>query len=488
MTRIAEALTFDDVLIKPAASEVLPAQVQTNTRITKNIELRIPLLSSAMDTVTESAMAIVMAQHGGMGVIHKNLDIAQQAEEVRRVKKFESGMVVNPITIHPDQTLSDALDLMDANHISGIPVVERGSNKLVGILTNRDVRFASNRAQPVSELMTHEGLVTVTENVDTTEAKKLLHQHRIEKLLVVDEAYRCTGLITVKDIEKAKLHPNACKDESGRLRVAAATGVGEAGFERAAALIEAGVDVLVIDTAHGHSAGVIKAVEQIKAKVGDTQIIAGNVATADAVKALAEAGADAVKVGIGPGSICTTRIVAGVGVPQLTAVLECGEMAHKLGVPIIADGGIKFSGDIAKAMAAGASTCMVGSLLAGTDEAPGEVILYQGRSYKSYRGMGSVGAMARGSADRYFQQDVQDNLKLVPEGIEGRVPYKGPAGQIIHQLVGGLKASMGYTGSATLADFRERAEFVRITNAGLRESHAHDVTITREAPNYRPGG
>ena len=487
MTRIVEALTFDDVLIKPAASEVLPAQVQTNTRITKKIDLRIPLLSSAMDTVTESAMAIVMAQHGGMGVIHKNLDIAQQAEEVRRVKKFESGMVVNPITIHPDQTLADALDLMDANHISGIPVVERSSNKLVGILTNRDVRFASNRAQPVSELMTHEGLVTVTENVDTTEAKKLLHQHRIEKLLVVDDAYRCTGLITVKDIEKAKLHPNACKDESGRLRVAAATGVGEAGFERAAALVEAGVDVLVIDTAHGHSAGVIKAVEQIKSKVGDTQIIAGNVATADAVRALAEAGADAVKVGIGPGSICTTRIVAGVGVPQLTAILDCAEVGLKLDVPIIADGGIKFSGDIAKAMAAGASTCMVGSLLAGTDEAPGEVILYQGRSYKSYRGMGSVGAMARGSADRYFQQDVQDNLKLVPEGIEGRVPYKGPAGQIIHQLVGGLKASMGYTGSATLADFRERAEFVRITNAGLRESHAHDVTITREAPNYRPG-
>tara|TARA_R110000796_G_scaffold117736_1_gene230896 strand:- start:116926 stop:118392 length:1467 start_codon:yes stop_codon:yes gene_type:complete len=487
MTRIAEALTFDDVLIKPAASEVLPAQVQTNTRITKKIDLKIPLLSSAMDTVTESAMAIVMAQHGGMGVIHKNLDIVQQAEEVRRVKKFESGMVVNPITIHPDQTLADALDLMDINHISGIPVVERSTNKLVGILTNRDVRFASNRAQPVSELMTFEGLVTVTENVNTEEAKKLLHQHRIEKLLVVDDAYRCTGLITVKDIEKAKLHPNACKDESGRLRAAAATGVGEAGFERATALIEAGVDVLVIDTAHGHSSGVIKAVEQIKAKFGDIQIIAGNVATADAVKALSEAGADAVKVGIGPGSICTTRIVAGVGVPQLTAVLECGEMSHKLDIPIIADGGIKFSGDIAKAMAAGASTCMVGSLLAGTDEAPGEVILYQGRSYKSYRGMGSVGAMARGSADRYFQEDVRDNLKLVPEGIEGRVPYKGPAGQIIHQLVGGLKASMGYTGSATLADFRTRAEFVRITNAGLRESHAHDVTITREAPNYRPG-
>ena len=457
MTRIAEALTFDDVLIKPAASEVLPAQVQTNTRITKNIDLRIPLLSSAMDTVTESPMAIVMAQHGGMGVIHKNLDIAQQAEQVRRVKKFESGMVVNPITIHPDQTLADALDLMDINHISGIPVVERASNKLVGILTNRDVRFASNRSQPVSELMTHENLVTVTENVETEEAKKLLHQHRIEKLLVVDEAYRCTGLITVKDIEKAKLHPNACKDESGRLRVAAATGVGESGFERAMALVEAGVDVLVIDTAHGHSAGVIKAVEYIKSKIGNTQIIAGNVATPEAVKALAEAGADAVKVGIGPGSICTTRIVAGVGVPQLTAILECAEIGHKLDVPIIADGGIKFSGDIAKAMAAGASTCMVGSLLAGTDEAPGEVILYQGRSYKSYRGMGSVGAMARGSADRYFQQDVQDNLKLVPEGIEGRVPYKGPAGQIIHQMVGGLKASMGYTGSATLADFRERA-------------------------------
>ncbi|MCC9625991.1 IMP dehydrogenase [Thalassospira sp. MA62] len=487
MTRIPEALTFDDVLIKPAASEVLPAQVQTNTRITKKIELRIPLLSSAMDTVTESAMAIVMAQNGGMGVIHKNLSITQQAEEVRRVKKFESGMVVNPITIHPDQTLADALDLMDVNHISGIPVVERGSHKLVGILTNRDVRFASNRAQPVSELMTHQNLITVRESVDTTEAKKLLHQHRIEKLLVVDEAYRCTGLITVKDIEKAKLHPNACKDESGRLRVAAASGVGEEGFERAAALVDAGVDMLVIDTAHGHSAGVIKAVEQIKAKVGDTQVIAGNVATAAAVKALAEAGADAVKVGIGPGSICTTRIVAGVGVPQLTAVMECAEMSRELDIPIIADGGIKFSGDVAKAMAAGAHTCMVGSLLAGTDEAPGEVILYQGRSYKSYRGMGSVGAMARGSADRYFQEDVQDNLKLVPEGIEGRVPYKGPAGQIIHQLVGGLKASMGYTGSATLADFRERAEFVRITNAGLRESHAHDVTITREAPNYRPG-
>ena len=487
MTRIEEALTFDDVLIKPAASSVLPAQVQTNTRLTREIELRVPLLSSAMDTVTESPMAIVMAQNGGMGVIHKNLDIAQQAEEVRRVKKFESGMVVNPITIHPDQTLADALGLMDSNRISGIPVVERETKKLVGILTNRDVRFASNRAQPVSELMTYENLITVTENVNTDEAKKLLHQHRIEKLLVVDDAYRCTGLITVKDIEKAKLHPNACKDASGRLRAAAATGVGEDGFRRSMALIEAEVDVLVIDTAHGHSAGVIAAVERIKALAGRTQIIAGNVATPEAVRALIEAGADAVKVGIGPGSICTTRIVAGVGVPQLTAILECAAEGAKHDVPIIADGGIKFSGDIAKAMAAGASTCMVGSLLAGTDEAPGEVILYQGRSYKSYRGMGSVGAMARGSADRYFQEDVKDNLKLVPEGIEGRVPYKGPANQIVHQLVGGLKAAMGYTGSATLADFRERATFVRITNAGLRESHAHDVTITREAPNYRPG-
>ncbi|MDP2697441.1 IMP dehydrogenase [Thalassospira sp.] len=488
MSRIAEALTFDDVLIKPAASSVLPSQVQTNTRITRNIDLRIPLLSSAMDTVTESPMAIVMAQCGGIGVIHKNLDIALQAEQVRRVKKFESGMVVNPITIHPDQTLADALALMDINKISGIPVVERDSKKLVGILTNRDVRFASNRAQPVSELMTYENLVTVTENVNTEEAKKLLHQHRIEKLLVVDDAYRCVGLITVKDIEKAKLHPNACKDASGRLRAAAATGVGDSGFERAVALIEAGVDILVIDTAHGHSEGVIKAVERIKAQYGNIDVIAGNVATAAAVRALADAGADAVKVGIGPGSICTTRIVAGVGVPQLTAIMDCAEEGNKHGVPIIADGGIKFSGDIAKAMAAGAATCMVGSLLAGTDEAPGEVILYQGRSYKSYRGMGSVGAMARGSADRYFQQDVQDNLKLVPEGIEGRVPYKGPAGQIIHQLVGGLKAAMGYTGSATLADFIERTEFVRITNAGLRESHTHDVTITREAPNYRPGG
>ncbi len=487
MSRIEEALTFDDVLIKPAASSVLPAQVQTNTRLTREIELRVPLLSSAMDTVTESPMAIVMAQNGGMGVIHKNLDIAQQAEEVRRVKKFESGMVVNPITIHPDQSLADALDLMDANHISGIPVVERETKKLVGILTNRDVRFASNRAQPVSELMTCENLITVTENVNTDEAKKLLHQHRIEKLLVVDNAYRCTGLITVKDIEKAKLHPNACKDATGRLRVAAATGVGEEGFRRSMALIEAEVDVLVIDTAHGHSAGVIAAVEQVKARAGKTQIIAGNVATAEAVRALIEAGADAVKVGIGPGSICTTRIVAGVGVPQLTAILDCAAEGDKHNIPIIADGGIKFSGDIAKAMAAGASTCMVGSLLAGTDEAPGEVILYQGRSYKSYRGMGSVGAMARGSADRYFQEDVKDNLKLVPEGIEGRVPYKGPASQIVHQLVGGLKAAMGYTGSATLTDFKERATFVRISNAGLRESHAHDVTITREAPNYRPG-
>ena len=440
-----------------------------------------------MDTVTEGGMAIVMAQLGGIGVVHKNLDVAEQAACVRQVKKFESGMVVDPITICPDQSLADALELMGQHKISGIPVVERGSGRLVGILTNRDVRFASNARQPVSELMTSDRLVTVKETVDSATAKKLLHQHRIEKLLVVDDAYKCIGLITVKDIEKARNSPQACKDEKGRLRVAAATGVGAAGFGRAEALLEAEVDVLVVDTAHGHSDGVLSAVERIKRLSDDTQVIAGNVATADAVQALIDAGADAVKVGIGPGSICTTRIVAGVGVPQLTAVMETAEIGRKNDVPIIADGGLKFSGDIAKAMAAGASCCMVGSLLAGTDEAPGEVILYQGRSYKSYRGMGSVGAMARGSADRYFQQEVTDSLKLVPEGIEGRVPYKGPTAQIVHQLVGGLKAAMGYTGAATLAAFVKRAQFVRITGAGLRESHAHDVTVTREAPNYRPG-
>ncbi|MBL8704573.1 MAG: IMP dehydrogenase [Rhodospirillales bacterium] len=486
--QIREALTFDDVLLEPAASAVLPAETSTRTRLTKTIELGIPLASAAMDTVTESSMAIAMAQAGGIGVVHKNLDIARQANEVRRVKKFESGMVVNPVTIHPDQTLADALGLMAEHRISGIPVVARGTGKLVGILTNRDVRFATVPTEPVSQLMTKEGLVTVREGVDRAEAKRLLHQHRIEKLLVVDDAYRCIGLVTVKDIEKSQAHPFACKDEKGRLRVAAATGVGDDGFRRAEALLDAEVDVIVVDTAHGHSRGVLLAVERIKRISNYTQVIAGNVATAEGVRALVDAGADAVKIGIGPGSICTTRIVAGVGVPQLTAVLDGAEEALKSGVPVIADGGIKFSGDLAKALAAGASCAMVGSLLAGTDESPGEVFLYQGRSYKSYRGMGSVGAMARGSADRYFQQEVNDSLKLVPEGVEGRVPYKGAAGTVIHQLVGGLRAAMGYTGNASIADLRKNAKFLRITNAGLRESHVHDIIVTREAPNYRADG
>ncbi|MCC6472019.1 MAG: IMP dehydrogenase [Alphaproteobacteria bacterium] len=486
--QIREALTFDDVLLEPAASAVLPAETDTKTRLTRTIELGIPLASAAMDTVTESAMAIAMAQAGGIGVVHKNLDIARQANEVRRVKKFESGMVVNPVTIHPEQSLADALKLMADHRISGIPVVAKGSGKLVGILTNRDVRFATDPTQRVSELMTKDGLVTVREGVDRDEAKRLLHQHRIEKLLVVDDAYRCIGLVTVKDIEKSQAHPFACKDEKGRLRVAAATGVGDDGFKRAEALLDAAVDVIVVDTAHGHSQGVIRAVERIKRVSNYTQLIAGNVATAEGVRALIDAGADAVKVGIGPGSICTTRIVAGVGVPQLTAVFDAAEEALKSGVPVIADGGIKYSGDLAKALAAGASCAMVGSLLAGTDESPGEVFLYQGRSYKSYRGMGSVGAMARGSADRYFQQEVNDSLKLVPEGVEGRVPYKGPAQTVIHQLVGGLRAAMGYTGNATIADLQKNRRFLRITNAGLRESHVHDIIVTREAPNYRADG
>jgi len=485
---IREALTFDDVLLEPAASAVLPGEVDTRTRLTRRIELGIPLISSAMDTVTESALAIAMAQAGGLGVIHKNMAIAAQAQEVRRVKKFESGMVVDPLTIGPDQTLADALDLMTANHITGLPVVEPGSRKLVGVLTNRDVRFASNLQQPVRELMTRERLVTVSEGVSKDEAKRLLHQHRIEKLLVVDEAYRCIGLITVKDIEKAQRFPNASKDEKGRLRVAAATGVGPDGDARAEALFDAEVDIVVVDTAHGHSQGVIDSVRRIRKLGNYTQIIAGNVATAEGAKALIDAGADAIKVGIGPGSICTTRIVAGVGVPQLTAVMDCVAAAKAAGVPVIADGGIKFSGDLAKALAAGASCAMIGSLFAGTDEAPGEVFLYQGRSYKSYRGMGSVGAMARGSADRYFQQEIKDSLKLVPEGVEGRVPYKGPVGAVVHQLVGGLRAAMGYTGSRSIADLAANARFVRITNAGLRESHVHDVALVREAPNYGSGG
>jgi len=483
---IREALTFDDVLLEPAASAVLPTAADTRTRLTQRIELGIPLLSSAMDTVTESQMAITMAQSGGLGVIHKNLEIARQADEVRRVKKFESGMVVNPLTIHPDQPLADALRLMEENQISGFPVVERGSGKLVGVLTNRDVRFASDRRQPVSELMTKDRLVTVKDGVGQAEAKRLLHQYRIEKLLVVDEAYRCVGLITVKDIEKAQRFPNASKDEKGRLRVAAATGVGPEGLKRAEALLEAEVDVIVIDTAHGHSEGVIASVGAVKRLSNACQLIAGNIATSEGARALIDAGADAIKVGIGPGSICTTRIVAGVGVPQLTALLDAVGEARKSNVPVIADGGIKYSGDLAKAVAAGADCCMVGSLLAGTDESPGEVFLYQGRSYKSYRGMGSLGAMARGSADRYFQQEVRETLKLVPEGVEGRVPYKGPAVNVIHQLVGGLKAAMGYTGNRTVAEMQRRCRFLRITGAGLRESHVHDVQLTREAPNYRP--
>ena len=482
---IAEALTFDDVSLVPAASTVLPGEVDTRTRVTPQIELGIPLLSAAMDTVTDSALAIAMAQAGGLGVVHRNLEPEAQADEVRNVKKFESGMVVNPVTIGPEGTLADALELMQAHRISGIPVVENGG-RLAGILTNRDVRFATEQAQPVRELMTRENLVTVREGVDSEDAKRLLHKHRIEKLLVVDDDYRCVGLITVKDIEKAKLHPNASKDEQGRLRVAAATNVGDDGIARTEALIDAGCDVIVVDTAHGHSARVLATVTRIKKLSNYIQVMAGNVATRDGARALVDAGADAVKVGIGPGSICTTRVVAGVGVPQLSAIAEAAEYCLAADVPMIADGGVRSSGDIAKAVAGGASCVMIGSLLAGTDEAPGEVFLYQGRSYKAYRGMGSLGAMARGSADRYFQQDIKDNLKLVPEGIEGQVPYKGPVAAILHQLVGGLRASMGYTGNPTIADMQRRCSFRRLTLAGAREGHVHDVMITRESPNY-PG-
>jgi IMP dehydrogenase len=475
-------LTFDDVLLQPAESSVLPSQADTRTRVTRSIALNIPILSSAMDTVTGSDMAIVMAQLGGLGVLHRNMEVEEQFAAVRTVKRFESGMVVNPITIRPDQPLADAQELMARNRISGIPVTEAGG-RLVGILTNRDVRFAENPRQPVSELMTRDNLATVGPEVTQEEARRLLHQRRIEKLLVVDAEGRCTGLITVKDIEKAVTYPDATKDGAGRLRVAAATTVGDTGFERSEALIDAECDLIVIDTAHGHNKDVAAAVERIKRTSNAVQVVAGNVATAEATKALIGAGADCVKVGIGPGSICTTRVVAGVGVPQLTAIMDCADEAAKTGTPVIGDGGLRTSGDIAKALAGGASAVMVGSLLAGTEEAPGETFLYQGRAYKSYRGMGSVGAMARGSADRYFQQDIKDQLKLVPEGIEGQVAYKGHARDMIHQLVGGVKAAMGYTGAATIPDL-QKARFVRITNAGLRESHVHDVTITREAPNY----
>ncbi|MEC7795014.1 MAG: IMP dehydrogenase, partial [Pseudomonadota bacterium] len=468
---IRAALTFDDVLLVPAASTVLPSTADTRTRVTKSISLNIPLLSSAMDTVTEARMAICMAQAGGMGVIHKNLDAEKQANEVRRVKRFESGIVYNPVTLRPDQTLADAKALTERYGFTGFPVVDE-NRRVVGIVTNRDMRFAQKDETPVSVMMSSDNLAVLVEPADRQKAIEMMRERRIEKLLITDGAGKLTGLLTLKDTEKSVLNPTACKDDLGRLRVAAASGVGDAGFERSEALIDAGVDIVVVDTAHGHSAGVLEAVTRIKKLSNEVQVIAGNVATAEATKALIAAGADAIKVGIGPGSICTTRMVAGVGVPQLTAIMDCAGAAGD--VPVIADGGIKFSGDFAKAIAAGASCAMVGSMIAGTDESPGEVILYQGRSFKSYRGMGSLGAMARGSADRYFQKDAASD-KLVPEGIEGQVPYKGGAGAVIHQLVGGLRAAMGYTGCATVDEMRKNCQFVQITGAGLKESHVHDV-------------
>ena len=484
---IREALTFDDVLLEPGPSDVMPADVNTATRLTRGISLNIPLISAAMDTVTEARLAIAMAQAGGLGVIHRNMTPAEQADQVKMVKKFESGMVIDPITIHPDMSVGEIVLIKEARKISGFPVVDRENGRLVGILTNRDMRFADMNER-VADLMTKDNLITVRDGVNEGEAKKLLHKHRIERVIVVDGGNKVTGLITVKDFEKAQAFPNRAKDEQGRLLVGAASTIGDAGYERSMALIEAGVDVVVIDTAHGHSSAVLAAVSRVKREANKTQIIAGNVATGDGAKALIDAGADSVKVGIGPGSICTTRIVAGVGVPQLTAVMDAANAARKADVPVIADGGIKFSGDLAKALAGGAEVAMIGSLLAGSEEAPGEVMLYQGRSYKSYRGMGSLGAMARGSADRYFQKEVTDQMKFVPEGIEGRVPFKGPVSNILHQLVGGLRASMGYVGAASLKEMREKARFVKITSAGLRESHVHDVSITREAPNYPLGG
>jgi len=482
---IREALTFDDVLLLPAASSVLPAQANTATKVSRTIAMNIPLLSSAMDTVTEARMAIAMAQAGGMGVIHRNLDVNEQAREVRRVKRFESGVVYNPVTLRPDQTLADAKALQERYRITGFPVVDK-EGRVVGIVTNRDMRFATDDATPVSVMMSSDNLAMLREPADLDEARSLMQARRIEKLLVTNAQGQLTGLLTIKDIEQAVLNPQACKDALGRLRCAAATTVGDAGFERSEALLDAGVDMIVVDTAHGHSEGVAIAVERIKKLSNEVQVVAGNVATGEATRALIGAGADAIKVGIGPGSICTTRMVAGVGVPQLTAIMDCARAAQDDDVPVIADGGIKFSGDFAKAIAAGASCAMVGSMIAGTDESPGEVILYQGRSYKSYRGMGSLGAMARGSADRYFQKDAASD-KLVPEGIEGQVPYKGSAGTVIHQMVGGLRAAMGYTGCADIAQMRRNCQFVRITGAGLKESHVHDVQITRESPNYRVG-
>lgn len=478
------SLTFDDVLLKPAISDVLPADANTKTRITKNIELNIPIISAAMDTVTESKLAISMAQNGGIGCIHKNLSVKDQANEVAKVKRFESGVVDNPVTINEDENLGSALSLMMKHGISGIPVVKKDSKRLVGILTNRDVRFATNKKQPIAELMTSKNLVTAKAGVSKTEAKSLLHKNKIERIIIIDKDNNCVGLMTGKDLEKTKQFPNAVKDKEGRLRVAAATSVGKEGVQRAEKLIEAKADIIIVDTAHGHSKGVIETVRQIKEKYPKQDIIAGNIATAEAAKALVEAGADAVKVGIGPGSICTTRVVAGVGVPQLSAVLDVVEYCNEKKIPVISDGGIKFSGDLAKAIASGASCVMLGGLLAGTEETPGDIVLYKGRSYKIYRGMGSIGAMARGSADRYFQEDVSDKMKLVPEGVEGRIPYKGYASDVLHQLIGGLKAAMGYTGNGTVEDMRKKCEFVRITNSGLKESHPHSITITSEAPNY----
>ena len=486
--KVREVITFDDVLLEPSESSVLPSETNLKTKITKDIELNIPLASAAMDTVTESQMAIAMAQAGGIGVIHRNLDIEHQIIQVNKVKKYESGMVVNPLTISPDSTLRNALELMEENRISGIPVTDPNSKKLEGIITNRDVRFALNQEQKVSELMTKEDLITVKGDVSEKEAKEILHQHRIEKLLVVDDDYRCIGLITVKDIEKSNLHPEATKDEKGRLRVAAATTVGDKGYERAEALIDSETDIIVVDTAHGHSVQVPKIIERIKKISNSVQIVAGNVATKEATKSLIGAGADCVKVGIGPGSICTTRIIAGVGVPQLTAIMDCVEEANKSSIPVIADGGIKFSGDLAKAVAGGADLAMIGCLFAGTDETPGEVFLHQGRRFKSYRGMGSVAAMAEGSADRYFQSDLGSSEKLVPEGIEGQVPYIGSVHNVIYQLVGGLRAAMGYTGCGTINDFQTKTNFIKITSASLNESHTHDVFVTREAPNYPTRG
>ncbi len=484
---IREGLTFDDVLLEPGPSDVMPGQADVTTRLTRDVRLNIPLLSSAMDTVTESRLAIAMAQAGGLGVIHRNLSVDEQADQVREVKRYESGMVINPVTIHPDTTLGEVREIVARKKISGFPVIDRETGRLVGMLTNRDMRFESDPAQTAAGLMTTRDLATVREGAGRAEAQSLLKTRKIERVIVVDDDYRAVGLITMKDIEKAQAHPYAAKDDQGRLLVGAASTVGDPGFERSMALAEAGVDVVVIDTAHGHSAQVSRAVERVKRESNRIQVIAGNVATYDGARALIDAGADAVKVGIGPGSICTTRMVAGVGVPQLTAILEAVRAARDSGVPIIADGGIKYSGDLAKAIAAGASVAMMGSMFAGTDESPGEVFLYQGRSYKSYRGMGSVGAMARGSADRYFQKEVEDSQKLVPEGIEGQTPYRGPIAPVIHQLIGGLRAAMGYVGAPTLTELQARARFVRITNAGLRESHVHDVMITREAPNYRQG-